>query len=471
MDTKGIAVSGRQLSTHAKPAFPLQHPKRVLHAQRGLDTRRQALASPPEAEPLVASTSGQENRRELGEGIRSDFPILHQMLHGDKQLIYLDNGATSQKPKLVLEALRAYNEGYNANVHRGVHYLAAKATSAYEEAREKIARLVNARSSREIVFTPNATAALNLVAHSWGRSNLGPGDEVIVSVAEHHSNIVPWQMTCQATGATLRVLPLTKDTQEIDMQALKDMLSEKTKIVALVYVSNMLGSILDTDYIAEETRKVGAKLLLDCSQAVPNMPVDVQSLGADWIAATGHKFCGPTGIGFLWGRSEVLEQMPPYLGGGEMIEHVYLDHSTYAPPPSRFEPGTPPIAEAIGMGAAADYISDLGLENIHSYEHELGGYLYEKLSAVPGVTIYGPPPEKRGSPLCSFNVEGVHATDLSTFLDFEGIAVRSGHHCTQPLHHHLGINASARASPYIYNTKGEVDTFVDELRSVLQFLK
>ncbi|KAK9824493.1 hypothetical protein WJX72_010804 [[Myrmecia] bisecta] len=352
---------------------------------------------------------------------------------------------------------------------RGVHNLSAQATTAFEEAREKVARFINASSSREVVFTSGATEAINLVAFSWAMNNLQPGDEILVSVAEHHSNLEPWQRVAKAKGAVLRHVPLTKDTEEIDMQAYRQMLSPKTRLVALVHVSNMLGAILPVGDVVEEAHKVGAKVLFDCCQSVPHMPMDVQALGADWIVASAHKMCGPTGIGFLWGRYDLLDSMPPFMGGGEMIQDVFLDHSTYAPPPTRFEAGTPAIAQAVGFGAACDYLTGVGMDKIHQFEDELGGYLYDKLRAVNGVRIYGPPPSRGRAALCSFNVDGLHATDIATLLDQEGVAVRSGHHCTQPLHAYLGIPASARASAYLYNTPAEVDAFVDALKETVKF--
>jgi len=383
----------------------------------------------------------------------------------------LDNAATSQKPKYVLHALDKYYQEYNSNVHRGVHHLSALATTAYEDARDKVAKFINARTHREIVFTRNATEAINLVAYSWALSNLKAGDEIILSVAEHHSNMVPWQLVAQRTGAVLKHVKLTEGTQELDMKHFKELLGPRTKLVSLVHVSNMLGAVLDTAYVIEEAKKVGARVLLDACQSVPHMEVDVQALGADWIAASSHKMCGPTGIGFLWGKYEVLEEMSPWMGGGEMIQDVFLDHSTYAPPPARFEAGTPAIAEAIGLGAACDYLTSLGMDNVHNFEQDIGRYLHERLSKVPRVTIYGPPPSvPRGrASLCAFNVEGLHATDVSTLLDNAGVAVRSGHHCTQPLHRHLGINASARASLYIYNTEAEVDVFIEALQETISF--
>lgn len=314
----------------------------------------------------------------LGEVTRGDFPILHQDVHG-KPLVYLDNAATSQKPQIVIDALDDYFSGYNSNVHRGVHALSARATTAYEDARQKVARFVNASSPEEIVFTRNASEAINLVAYTWGLSTLKPGDEIVLSVTEHHSNIVPWQLIAAKTGAVLRFAELTPDTQEIDIAQVRQLVNPRTKLVSLVHVSNALGCVLPVAEVVALARAVGAKVLLDACQSVPNMPVDVQSLGADWIVASGHKMCGPTGIGFLWGTSEVLHSMPPWMGGGEMIQDVFLDHSTYAEPPSRFEAGTPAIAEAIGLGAACDYLSGLGMERVHAYEKELGTYLYNQV--------------------------------------------------------------------------------------------
>ncbi|MEW5311432.1 MAG: hypothetical protein WDW38_003147 [Sanguina aurantia] len=390
--------------------------------------------------PAVQAPSTPSSSPVLGDGLRVDFPVLHQFVN-DHPLVYLDNAATSQKPKQVILAMSQYYEQYNSNVHRGVHALSAQATVAYEDARDKVARFVNARSSRDIVFTRNATEGINLVAYSWGMNNLKPGDEVLLSVAEHHSNLVPWQLVAQKTGAVLKHVTLTPDNSELDMQSFSQLLSSRTKIVALSHVSNVLGSVLDTDFVCEQAHGVGAKVLLDCCQSVPHMPVDVQSLGADWIVASSHKMCGPTGIGFLWGKPELLESMPPWMGGGEMIQDVYLDHSSYAPPPGRFEAGTPAIAEAIGLGAACDYLSSIGMAQVHSFELDIGATLYERLSRVQGVTIYGPTPTAPPRP---------------------GLA---------PLHAYLGVNASARASPYIYNTDAEVDSFVRALDDTIKFFK
>ncbi|KAG1675604.1 hypothetical protein FOA52_014192 [Chlamydomonas sp. UWO 241] len=445
---------------------------------RGAEVNKRGVFSCRAAaqEQVVGST-----RRVLGDALRPDFPILLQEVNG-KPLLYLDNAATSQKPEVVLAAMNDYYHTCNSNVHRGVHHLAGLATTAYEDARAKVATFINAKSHREVVWTRNASEAINLVANTWGIENLKPGDEIILSVAEHHSNLVPWQLVAAKTGAVIKHVRLTAHTHELDMTHYKELLSSKTKLVSLVHVSNVLGFVLDTDYVVEEARKVGACVLLDCCQSVPHMPVDVQALGADWIVGSSHKMCGPTGIGFLWGRADVLESMPPWMGGGEMIQDVFLDHSTYAPPPARFEAGTPAIAEAgtpaiaeaIGLGAAVDYLSSLGMDRVHEFEAESGAYLWERLSAVPGVTLYGPSPSasRRGrASLASFNVEGLHATDVSTLLDFSGVAVRSGHHCTQPLHRELGIPASARASLYIYNTHAEVDALAEALVGAIDFFK
>jgi len=434
-------------------------------------TRRARRA--PAAFVQAVATDVPSTARAFGASLRPEFRILDQQVNG-KPLVYFDNAATSQKAEVVLAAMDDYYHTCNANVHRGVHHLSARATTAYEEARHKVAKFVNASSGREVVWTRNASEAINLVANTWGDENLRQGDEIILSVAEHHSNLVPWQLLAQRTGAVLRHVRLTPDQQELDMQHFKELLGPRTRLVSLVHVSNMLGAVLDTDFVVEEAQRVGAKVMLDCCQSVPHMPVDVQALGADWIVGSGHKMCGPTGVGFLWGKLELLESMRPWMGGGEMIQDVYLDHSTYAPPPGRFEAGTPAIAEAIGLGAAVDYLSGLGMDRVHAYEDAAGAYLWERLSAVKGVSLYGPPPRKstRGrASLASFNVDGLHATDVSTLLDMSGVAVRSGHHCTQPLHRELGVNASARASLYIYNTDAEVDAFIEALESSIDFFK
>ncbi|MGI2902786.1 cysteine desulfurase [Tolypothrix sp. VBCCA 56010] len=406
----------------------------------------------------------------LADQVRADFPILNQEVNG-KPLIYLDNAATSQKPLLVLNRLRDYYEQYNANVHRGAHTLSAKATDAYEATRDKVAKFINAASRQEIVYTRNASEAINLVAYSWGMSNLQPGDEIILSVMEHHSNIVPWQLVAQKTGAVLKFVELTPE-ETFDLEQFKTLLSEKTKLVSTVHVSNTLGCINPVQEICALAHEYGAKVLIDACQSVPHMPVDVQEIDCDWLVASGHKMCAPTGIGFLYGKLNLLESMPPFFGGGEMIAEVFLDHSTYAELPHKFEAGTPAIGEAIALGAAVDYLSSIGMDKIHAYEAELTAYLFEQLLQIPEIRIYGPKPDADGegrAALAAFTAGEVHANDLSTLLDQEGVAIRSGHHCTQPLHRFLGLPATARASLSFYNTREEIDVFIKALKETLEF--
>jgi cysteine desulfurase/selenocysteine lyase len=406
----------------------------------------------------------------LADKVRADFPILHQEVNG-KPLVYLDNAASSQKPLLVLNTLRDYYEQYNANVHRGAHTLSAKATDAYEAARDKIAKFINAASRQEIIYTRNASEAINLVAYSWGMNNLHPGDEIILSVMEHHSNIVPWQFVAQKTGAVLKYVGLTPE-QTFDLEQFKQLISEKTKLVSIVHVSNTLGCINPVKEIADIAHRYGAKFLVDACQSVPHMPVDVQEIGCDWLVASGHKMCAPTGIGFLYGKLELLESMPPFFGGGEMIAEVYLDHSTYAELPHKFEAGTPAIGEAIALGAAIDYLSSIGMDKIHAYEAELTAYLFQQLEKIPQIKIYGPKPDANGegrAALAAFTATDVHPNDLSTLLDQEGVAIRSGHHCTQPLHRYLDLPGTARVSFSFYNTREEVDVFIKALKETLDF--
>ncbi|MEL6158938.1 MAG: SufS family cysteine desulfurase [Cyanobacteria bacterium J06623_5] len=415
-------------------------------------------------------TSAPPVRSLLADEVRADFPILHQQVNG-KPLVYLDNAATSQKPQAVLDAMLHYYQADNANVHRGVHTLSARATEDYEGARDKVAAFVNAASRNEIVFTRNASEAINLVAYAWGLSNLQKGDEILLSVMEHHSNLVPWQLIAQRTGAVLKHVPLTQ-TQEFDLAAFKALIGEKTKLVAVNHISNTLGCINPVVEIVETAKKYGAQVLLDACQSVPHMPVDVQALGCDWLVASGHKMCGPTGAGFLYGKLDVLQAMPPFMGGGEMIQDVSLDRSTYAELPHKFEAGTPAIAEAVVLGAAVDYLTQVGMERIVNYEHFLTAYLYDKIETVPQVTLYGPKPNTDGTgraAIATFTVDGLHAQDLSTFLDQSGIAIRSGHHCTQPLHNLLGVNSTARASLYFYNTPAEIDAFISALKETIDF--
>lgn len=406
----------------------------------------------------------------IADFVRADFPILHQEVHG-KPLVYFDNAATSQKPKAVLDALQHYYEFDNANVHRGVHTLSARATTAYEAARDKLAAFVNAESRNEIVFTRNASEAINLVAYSWGMNTLKSGDEIILSVMEHHSNLVPWQLVAQKTGAVLKFVELT-ETEEFDLEQFKTLISEKTKLVSVVHVSNTLGCINPVEEIVKNSRKYGAKVLIDACQSLPHMPIDVQEIGCDWLVGSGHKMCAPTGIGFLYGKLDVLRSMPPFLGGGEMIEEVSLETSTYADLPHKFEAGTPAIGEAIAIGAAVDYLSGIGMDKIAAYEHQLCAYLFEKLATITQLRIYGPKPNADGSgraALAAFTAGEIHANDILPLLDEAGVAIRTGHHCTQPLHTILGVSSTARASLYFYNTVEEIDVFVAALKEAIDF--
>jgi cysteine desulfurase/selenocysteine lyase len=408
--------------------------------------------------------------RTIAETVRADFPILHQEVHG-KPLVYLDNAATSQKPLAVLNALRHYYERDNANVHRGAHTLSVRATEAYEGSRDKVASFINAASRQEIVFTRNASEAINLVAYTWGLNTLQPGDEIILSVMEHHSNIIPWQLIAQKTGAVLKYVGLT-ETEEFDLEQFKQLISDKTKLVSVVHVSNTLGCINPVEEIIAIAHRYGAKVLIDACQSVPHMPIDVRAMDCDWLVASGHKMCAPTGIGFLYGKLDLLEAMPPFMGGGEMISQVYLDHSTYAELPHKFEAGTPAIGEAIALGAATDYLTKLGMEKIHAYEEELTAYLFKQLRQFPDIKVYGPQPTADGkgrAALASFTVPGLDSSDVSTMLDQEGIAIRSGHHCTQPLHRILSVSGTARASLYFYNTREEIDAFITALKETIDF--
>ncbi|TVQ15005.1 MAG: SufS family cysteine desulfurase [Leptolyngbya sp. DLM2.Bin27] len=408
----------------------------------------------------------------LAAKVRADFPILHQEVNGHP-LVYLDNAATSQKPQAVIDALDHYYQSDNANVHRGVHNLSARATDAYEGARDKVAAFVKATSRNQIVFTRNASEAINLVAYAWGMNTLQAGDEIILSVMEHHSNLVPWQLVAQRTGAVLKFVELNAD-QAFDLDQYRGLVNDKTRLVAVSHVSNTLGCVNPVEEIVAIAHDQGAKVLIDGCQSAPHMPLNLPHLGCDWFVASGHKMCAPTGIGFLYGKLEVLEAMPPFMGGGEMIADVFLDHSTYAELPHKFEAGTPAIAEAIALGAAVDYLSAIGMDNIAAYEHELTAYLYQQMQTIPEVTLYGPAPEADGgghAALATFTVDGVHAQDLSTLIDQSGIAIRSGHHCTQPLHRILGADSTARASLYFYNTKAEIDSFIAALKDTIDFFK
>ncbi len=406
----------------------------------------------------------------LGDKVRKDFPILEQEVHG-KPLVYLDSAASSQKPQQVLDALLDYYQKDNANVHRGAHTLSNRATDAYEAARDKVAKFINASCREEIVYTRNASEAINLVAYTWGLTHLDQGDEIILSVMEHHSNIVPWQIIAQKTGAVIKWIQLNEE-EALDLDSYKSLLSNKTKLVSVVHVSNTLGVINPVREITKLAHEYGAKVLIDACQSVPHMPIDVQEIDCDWLVASGHKMCAPTGIGFLYGKKALLESMPPFLGGGEMISEVYFDHSTYGELPHKFEAGTPAIGEAIALGAAIDYLNRIGMENIHIYEAELTAYLFKKLETIPNIRIYGAKPEQNGegrAALAAFNIPEIHASDLATLLDHEGIAIRSGHHCTQPLHRLFDASGSARVSLYFYNTRDEIDQFIVALKDTIDF--
>lgn len=385
--------------------------------------------------------------------VRADFPILGTRVRG-KPLIYLDNAATGQKPRSVIDVVTRFYAEENASVHRGVYFLSERATDRFEETRRKLARYVGARDHREIVFVRGTTEAINLVAASWGRRNLRPGDEVVVTAMEHHSNLVPWQLVCEDTGAALRVIPMDR-SGALRLDEARRVMSNRTRLLAVVHVSNSLGTVNPVAELAEMARKHGAIVLVDGAQALPHGPVDVEQLGCDFYAASGHKMFGPTGIGFLWGRSELLSDMAPYQGGGAMIRRVTLERTTFADTPSRFEAGTPHVEGVLGLGAALDYLSALPWEAVHRHEAELLEYATDRLRAIEGVTIYGTAPSKAS--VLSFTLDGVHAHDVGTIVDQEGICVRAGHHCTQPVMDFFGVTATVRASFAFYNTFEEVD--------------
>ncbi len=394
--------------------------------------------------------------------IRRDFPILGQKIHG-KPLVYLDNAATTQKPQAVIDAMvRSYAED-NANIHRGVHLLSERATRAYEEARIKVQKFLNAADLREIIFVRGTTEAINLVAQTFGRANIGTGDEVLITEMEHHSNIVPWQLICEEKGAHLKVIPIT-DEGELRIDLVDSLLTDRTKIVAVVHVSNSLGTINPISTIVEKAHARGIPVLVDGAQAVAHMPVDVQALGCDFYAMSGHKLFGPTGIGVLWGRLPLLEKMPPYQGGGDMISAVSFKKTTYNVVPNKFEAGTPNIAGSVGLGAAIDYLNGIDVAAMQAYEDELLAYGTKALMAVPGIRMVGTASKKAS--ILSFVMEDVHPHDIGTILDQEGVAIRTGHHCTQPLMERLCVPATARASLALYNTKEEIDALVGALARV-----
>ncbi|GAA2118636.1 cysteine desulfurase [Nocardioides bigeumensis] len=408
------------------------------------------------------------------EVIRKDFPILTRTVASGAPLVYLDSANTSQKPQVVIDTMVDHLERHNANIARAMHQLGAESTEAFESARDKVTAFIGAPSRDEVVFTKNATEALNLVANTlaWAEGDLkvGPGDEVLITEMEHHSNIVPWQLLTERTGATLRWFGLTDDGH-LDLSQIDELINERTKVVSLTWVSNMLGTINPVRQIADRAHQVGALVVVDASQAVPQLPVDVVASGADLLAFTGHKVVGPTGVGLLWGRAEVLAALPPFHGGGEMIETVTMERSTYAPAPHKFEAGTPPIVEAVGLGAAVEYLGHVGMENVHRHEQAITAYALDGLQTVPGVRILGPlDPKQRGGAI-SFELADVHPHDVATVLDTRGIAVRAGHHCAKPAHARYGVQSSTRMSSYLYTTPDEIDALVEGLLFVRSYFK
>jgi cysteine desulfurase / selenocysteine lyase len=394
--------------------------------------------------------------------VRADFPILASATEDGEPLVYLDSAASSQKPRAVIDALTHYYEHDNANVHRGLYDLSRRATAAYEHARERMASFINAPSADEVVWVRGATEGINLVAHAWGGANLKPGDEIVLTVLEHHSNIVPWQLIAERTGAVVRFADID-DQGRIDLDSLSALLSERTRVVGVGHVSNAIGTIHPVRLIVRMAHAVGAIVVVDGAQGAPHLKVDVQALGCDFYALSGHKMCGPMGIGALWGRRELLKAMPPYQGGGEMIDYVGTGGSTYKKPPHRFEAGTPNVGGAIALAAAADYLDGLGHDRMWAYEQDLVRYGLDRLGAVAGVYVYGPTDPAERTAVFSFRLEGVHPHDVATIVDSEGIAVRAGHHCCQPLMRRLGVPATTRASAYIYNTTAEIDALAKAL--------
>ncbi len=401
--------------------------------------------------------------------LREDFPVLDQEVRPGVPLVYLDNAATSQKPYVVIDAMNDFYTRYNANVHRGIHKLSEQATDAYEGARKRIARFINAASHREIIYTRNATESINLVAWTWGRTNLGPGDVVLSTEMEHHSNIVPWQIIAEQVGCEVRYVPAREDG-EFDWEAFEGLLDERVKLVTVTHMSNVLGTILPVRRLADAAHAVGALFLVDGAQSAPHLPVDVQAMDADFFAFSAHKMLGPTGIGVLYGRRELLEAMPPFMGGGDMIKRVELAASQWNDLPWKFEAGTPAIAEAIGFGAAVDYLEKIGMENVHAHEVAITGYALERLAEVPGVRVLGPADPTHKGGVAAMVMDDVHPHDIAQILDHHGIAIRAGHHCAMPLHQSYNVVASARASFYLYNTFEEVDRLVEGLYAVKETL-
>jgi cysteine desulfurase/selenocysteine lyase len=414
---------------------------------------------------MITALSAVDRSALLPARLREDFPILTEQVGDQQPLVFLDNAASTQRPRQVIDAISGVYERTYANVHRGIHTLSELSTEQYEAARRKVQRFINAASFNEVIFTQGTTAAINTVARSWGEAHLKPGDEVLLTVMEHHSNLVPWQQAAERTGAVLRHVPITDDGR-LDMAAFDRLLTDKTKMVAVAAVSNTLGTINPVNEITAKAHVAGALVLIDAAQSAPHLPVDVQSLGCDFLAFSGHKMLGPTGVGVLYGKESLLDAMPPFLGGGSMINEVRLDSFTAAELPAKFEAGTPPIVSAIGLGAAIDYLDAVGLEAVHRHEQELARYAYEAMSQIDGLRILGPAPEHRAG-LVSFVFDRIHAHEFAQVLNDQfGVAVRAGHHCTQPLHALLGITASTRASFYLYNTPEEVDRLLEGIAAV-----
>ena len=418
------------------------------------------------AAPASATMQARASRPLDVEALRREFPVLSRVING-RPLCYLDSAASSQRPQFVIDAISRYYETTHANVHRGVHKLSQEATDLFEGARETLRRFINARSTREVIFVRGTTEAINLVAQSYARPRLQPGDEILISWLEHHANIVPWQMVCEQTGAVLKVIPITR-SGEVDYAAFESLLSDRTRLLALSHVSNALGTIVPVERFIREARRRGIPVLLDGAQAAPHMPVDVQALDCDFYCFSGHKMCGPTGIGVLYGRESLLAAMPPWQGGGDMILAVSFKGTVYNELPYKFEAGTPHIAGAIGLGAAVDYLESIGLERIAAAEQDLLDYATQRLATIPGLTLVGTAPAKAA--VVSFTVDGVHPHDLGTILDHEGVAIRTGHHCAMPVMEFFGLPATARASFAFYNTRPEVDRLVEALQVAREML-
>jgi cysteine desulfurase / selenocysteine lyase len=406
--------------------------------------------------------------------IRKDFPILDRTVRGGRPLVYLDSANTSQKPRQVIDSLTDFYERHNANIHRATHELGEEATEAYEGARIKVAQFIGTADETEVMFTKNVSEAINLVAYSLGnasgasRLHMRPGDEIVITEMEHHSNIVPWQLLCERTGARLRWFGVTPDGR-LDLSDADELINPRTRLVALAHQSNVLGTVNPVADIAARAHAAGALVLVDAAQSAPHGLADVGALGADFVGFTGHKMCGPTGIGVLWARRDLLEEMPPFLGGGEMIETVWMERSTFAPPPHKFEAGTMPIAQAVGLAAAIDYLTEVGLEEVRAHEHDLLRHALSALAGIRGLRILGPGDAVDRGGAISFELDGIHPHDISQVLDDRGVAVRAGHHCAWPLHRALGVQASTRASLYLYNTHDEVDALADGLRQAQRF--